>query len=73
MWGLGNRWKWENGFTIGADWLRIFYPLAIIDQGDDFLKERSDSSEKDDVKELIDAITSIPTFTIAHFEIGYRF
>jgi hypothetical protein len=73
VWGVGNRWKWDNGLTIGADWFRIFYPLTVLDQEDDFLKNRPDTSEKDDVKDLIDAISNIPSFTIAHFEIGYRF
>jgi ATP-dependent RNA helicase RhlE len=73
VWGFGNRWRFDNGLTIGADWLRIFYPLTVLDQSDSFLKNRPDSSEKDDVEDLVEAISNIPTFTIAHFEIGYRF
>src|SRR5690606_2711356 len=36
--GLGNRWHWESGFTLGMDWLRVHVPL---------LNRKADSSVLD--------------------------
>ncbi|MBD66346.1 MAG: hypothetical protein CME62_14140 [Halobacteriovoraceae bacterium] len=73
MWGLGNRWKWENGFAVGFDWFKVFWPLAIVNKEADFLDETDDSDDKDEVETLIDGVASLPTFSLLHFELGYRF
>ena len=72
LWGLGNRWTFENGFSVGADWLKIFWPLHNLKTSDQ-LKNFPSSSEKDDLKTFIDTVAKIPTFSVLHFEIGYKF
>ena len=72
LWGVGNRWHWEN-WAVGADWFKVFWPLAIVNTDTKFLSETSKDSDEEDIRELVDGITSIPTFTLVHFEVGYRF
>lgn len=73
MWGLGNRWNWDSGLSVGADWFKVFWPLTVLNQDTKFIDEAANSDEKDDVQELVDGITKLPTFTFVHFELGYRF
>lgn len=72
LWGLGNRWLIKEKFYIGADWFKVFWPLVTLDKTDSF-EDGTASSEKDDLSELVDALANIPTFTLLHLEIGYRF
>lgn len=73
MWGVGNRWTWDNGISLGFDWFKVFWPLMTLNEDTDFIDEAPAGDEKDDAKELHDAIAGLPTFTLSHFEIGYRF
>ena len=73
MWGVGNRWTWDNGISLGFDWFKVFWPLMTLNENTDYLDEVPAGSEKDDAEELSNAIANIPTFTLSHFEIGYRF
>lgn len=73
MFGTGNRWTWDNGFTIGADWFRIFYPLKVVGEETSFLSKTTDSGDKSDIQEIVDIVKNTPTITLSHFEIGYRF
>jgi hypothetical protein len=73
MFGMGNRWTWDNGLSISTDWFRMFYPIKLINEESDYLDNSTNSSDVDTMQDAIDAIKSFPTFTLAHFEIGYRF
>ena len=72
VWGVGNRWKLKNGIIIGADWFKVFWPLKVLEQSDD-VDNAPSSKEKDDAQDLIDTMAKVPTFSVGHFEIGYRF
>ena len=72
MWGLGNRWFWKNGISFGIDYFKIFWPFLDMGGDTDYLDEAS-GEEQDDVQKLVDAVGSIPTFSLFHFELGYRF
>ena len=73
MWGFGNRWAWDNGFQLGADWFKIFYPFTTVKNESDFLDENASAEDKENVQELVDAFLKIPQLTLLHFEVGYRF
>lgn len=73
MWGFGNKWAWENGFQMGMDYFKIFYPVTTLKKESDFLDESADQDDKDDVEELVDGLSKLPQLTLLHFEIGYRF
>lgn len=73
FWGVGNRWKFKNGVMLGFDWFKVFWPFYVLDKDIGALSDASASSEKDDLETLVDGISKLPTFSLAHFEIGYRF
>lgn len=70
--GIGNRWQWSNGFTLGMDWVRINIPVTrSTDEGS--LKYISDNSDYDAVNEGLDRVASIPTFVLFGLYLGYTF
>lgn len=73
MWGFGNRWSWNNGLSLGVDWFKIFYPVTRLKNKSSYIENAPDSSEKEDVKKLVDQVSKIPQFSFIHLEIGYRF
>lgn len=73
IWSVGNRFGWKNGVSFGIDWFRIFYPFKVLESNSDYLDDTNNTENKKDIKELIDTISNVPTFTIFNFEIGYRF
>lgn len=73
VWGVGNRWNLDHNITIGADWIKIFLPIYTLDKDDDAVDSAETNKDRNDLKDLIYAFSKIPTFTVLHFEIGYRF
>jgi len=73
LWGVGNRWELEKNFNIGIDWFKLFVPVVTLEKENDALDSATNNSNKNDLKDLIKAFSSIPTVTVLHFEIGYRF
>lgn len=71
MWGVGNRWHFDNGFGFGLDWFKVFWPLYADNEAN--FSNVADSPQKEDAKSLVDALSSIPTLSILNIEFGYRF
>ncbi len=71
--GLGNRWQWENGFTFGIDWLRLNIPLMVTEYNQRIIKNIPDEGKSDDVKNVIEYFSRIPTFAVFGLTIGYTF
>jgi hypothetical protein len=72
MWGVGNKWRWKS-WEFSSDWFKIFWPIARLGEESEFLSDTNDESDKDDIQELIDTVSGIPTFSLFHIELGYRF
>lgn len=73
LWGVGNRWELERNIDIGIDWFKVFVPVVTLEKENDALDSAESKSDKNDLKDLLKAFTSIPTITVLHFEVGYRF
>lgn len=71
--GLGNRWQWGSGFTLGIDWIRMSLPLIDKNIDDDVLKNIPSESDRDKIKSGIDKVTDVPTFVLFGFYLGYSF
>ncbi len=71
--GLGNRWQWDNGLTLGVDWLRINVPMLETRVDDNVLDSLDDSDNREDVKGVIRTFSRIPTFVLLGLNIGYTF
>jgi hypothetical protein len=70
--GFGNRWQWENGITLGIDWFRVNQPLFGKWENDGVVKKLN-SDDASDVKKIIRAFNTLPTFVLLGFQIGYTF
>jgi hypothetical protein len=71
--GIGNRWQWGNGLTMGIDWLRINIPVAETKLEDKVLNEVDDSRDRSDIKKVMRTFNRVPTFVLFGVKIGYTF
>lgn len=71
--GIGNRWQWSNGFTIGVDWFRVNIPLFEKRVDNDVLNRIDDNNDLSRVKDYITKVKNIPTFVLLGFNLGYSF
>jgi hypothetical protein len=71
--GLGNRWQWEKGVTLGIDWFRMNIPLINKTVDNDVLENIQDNSDASEVKDIIVKLKNIPTFVILGIDVGYTF
>lgn len=71
--GIGNRWQWSNGLTIGIDWIRINVPVISTYVRDDVLDAVAEDDEQDDLEGVIETFNRIPTFVLFGLNIGYTF
>lgn len=65
--GLGNRWQWGSGLTLGIDWFRMNVPLF------DKRVENEYVDEIGTVRNTIQKVRDIPTFVLFGFNLGYTF
>lgn len=71
--GIGNRWQWKNGMTLGIDWLRVNVPLLSTKVENQILDEVDDNSDSNDIKKVIRTFNHIPTFVVFGLNLGYTF
>ena len=71
--GLGNRWQWGNGFTLGVDWIRMNAPIFGSKIDDDVLDNIENDSDRDTIKSGIDKVSKVPTFVLLGLYLGYTF
>lgn len=71
--GIGNRWQWQNGFTLGIDWIRLNVPVFQTKVEDKVLDSVPGSSDRKDIKDVIRTFNRIPTFVLFGINLGYTF
>lgn len=71
--GIGNRWQWQNGFTLGIDWIRLNIPVLQTKVEDKVLDSVPGSSDRKDIKDVIRTFNRIPTFVLFGINLGYTF
>lgn len=71
--GLGNRWQWKSGMTLGIDWFRINVPLKTTQNDNKILKNIEDEGSNDDVKNVLGYFSRVPTFVLLGLNLGYTF
>lgn len=70
--GFGNRWQWKNGITFGIDWFRVNQPFFGQWENESVLKQVS-ANDADDLKKIMRAFNTLPTFVFLGFQLGYTF
>jgi hypothetical protein len=71
--GIGNRWHWDNGFTLGLEWFRMNVPLFVTKVESRILNNVSDDDDEDDIQTVIRRFNRIPTFVLFGIKLGYTF
>jgi hypothetical protein len=71
--GVGNRWQWKNGITVGADWIAIEYPISQSRIHSGPLERIEHDKTRRDVKRAIGYMQYMPTVTVAKLNFGYTF
>jgi hypothetical protein len=70
--GLGNRWHWQNGITLGVDWMRTHVPL-LNRKADSAILENIQAGERSQMRDTISLLKNIPTFVLLGINLGYTF
>jgi hypothetical protein len=71
--GIGNRWQFGNGFTVGIDWIRLNIPLVTTRVDNEILKDINDQSDRSDVRKVIRTFNRVPTVVVLGLNLGYSF
>jgi hypothetical protein len=71
--GLSNRWHWNNGFTLGADWFVVYLPVFSQVKDDGALQSISNSQDRSDLDAKTKIFRSIPQFDVFRITLGYSF
>ena len=69
--GVGNRWIFDNGISLGVDWLRFNMPLATSTKQK--VLKSLDAENSDDIKRVGKIFRNYPAFTFVGVNIGYTF
>jgi len=71
--GIGNRWQWNNGLTLGVDWLEVILTAGrgtIDDRVTGYLKDEND---RKNAHEALNYLRYGPTFNALKIQLGYTF
>lgn len=71
--GLGNRWQWRYGMTIGVDWIAMYVPLIDRTTDDKALKAVTNQTDRSDLDKVTSAINRLPQFDVLKLSFGYAF
>jgi len=71
--GLGNRWQFDNGFTIGADWVELLVPFGSGKIENETLAFIKKDDDQDKTEKIIRFLRYGPTFTLLKVALGYTF
>ena len=70
--GIGNRWQWDNGFTLGVDWVRVNQPVGDYSENTSVSKRLSEE-DQDDLKKVGRMFRNMPTFMYLGISAGYSY
>lgn len=73
VFGLGNLWQLKRGLSFGVDWFTINVPIHVTQLDADYLNSSADQEDKNDVKNVLDVLKRVPTFSLLNLKIGYSF
>lgn len=70
--GIGNRWQFDNGITLGSDWLEISVPLKtkMKEHVSPLFKAEGDRKT---ATRILKILRNFPSMTAFKLQIGYTF
>lgn len=70
---IGNQWCITKHFVAGVDWIGIYQPLIQLEKKSVFLDYTTNPEYRDNVDEVIKALSYIPRLTLMKLQIGATF
>ncbi len=71
--GLGNRWQFDNRFTLGFDWFELLIPVGRGKIQDDTLAYFANEGDRDKTEKFLKFLRYGPTFSAIKLQLGYSF
>lgn len=71
--GFGNRWQWDNGFTLGVDWVVLNFPFQTLKTDAPFLDYVTNPNDRQTVEDVIRVMKFFPTGALTKVSLGYTF
>lgn len=71
--GLGNRWQFDSGFTLGFDWLELIVPIGKGRIENETLAYFKDEDERDNTEKILKLLRYGPTVSALKLGLGYTF
>ncbi len=72
-WGIGNRWYLNNRFLLTLDWFAVHVPIYVLESEAPYLEANASERDKDDIRDALDFIENVPTFSVVKLQLGYSF
>jgi hypothetical protein len=73
IFGIGNRWVFPHGLTVGVDWLSWAQPLIVLQQDSSLIDAVQDQSAKAKLQDVFQLAMFFPRFTILKLAAGFTF
>ena len=70
--GLGNRWQFDNGITLGADWIDLYIPVSS-GKSDENISQYFDNDDKANFNDAVTVLRYLPTISVVGLYLGYTF
>lgn len=71
--GIGNRWYFNNGLTLGVDWVGSTIPVSTTKKEQHFTDNSTDQNDVDNVNKFINFAAQIPRVYTLKLQLGYAF
>lgn len=74
--GIGNRWTFKNGITLGVDWASWSQPLFTTKKEEAYLRaseSATNPSDRNHIDTAVKLMQYMPRLTFLKLEVGYQF
>lgn len=71
--GIGNRWQFDQGFTLGVDWFELIVPIGQGQTHSRLYDAMEDSGAKRNLKRVFSVLRYGPTFNAFKVQLGWAF
>jgi hypothetical protein len=71
--GIGNRWRLDEGFTFGLDWLDLLLPLGDGTVDAEIFGKTTAGAAQRSLTRVVNGLTDWPTFCVLKLYLGWTF
>jgi len=73
IFGIGNRWAFPGGFTVGCDWFSWAQPLVVVQQDSALINAIQDSGAKSTLQDAFQTSLYFPRLSFLKVGLGWVF